>query len=195
MNTGVVLCYGLFAETNQEYKDYLDWVNKQIDEYELEQVVICGGFSNQQQPDVSEAETVKQYFIKKRADFSWILDDQSLTTPQNLINASVMSNPTDNYVVFGDLTRFAKIIWLSLAYLLKMDRSEIVDAFWEFGKDKKLKPFVYKSLTVLPFDFPTRSKYSAVAQSFSALLEVESIYNEELDQKIIKKRKEDFGVL
>lgn len=194
MNTGIVLGYGLFEESNQEYKDYLEWVNKQVVELGLDQVVLCGGFSSQQQPEISEAETMRQFLVKQRPDFNWILEEQSLTTPQNLKNSIQKIDTNDNIFVFGDLTRFAKIIWLSLAYILKLERSEIVDAFWEFGKDKKLKPFVYKNLAVLPFDFPSRTKYSAIAQSFSTLLEVESIYDPELDQKIIIKRKSDFGV-
>jgi hypothetical protein len=195
MKVGIVLGYGVFKETNQEYKDYLDWIAKEIGDKGLEKIVLCGGASNNLEPETTEAAALRDYLVKVLPDYKgFILEETSLTTPQNLEFAAKLIGPDDEMIVYGDLVRAAKIIWLSLHYLLKLERAEISRAIFDFAKDKKLKPFVYKNLTVLGFDFPSRDKYQAVSQSFSGLLEVEAVYDPGLDALILEQRRKDFGL-
>lgn len=194
MKKAIVLGYGLFKDSNQEYKDYLEWIAAEVKDKGFEKIILCGGASSNLEPDLTEGESMRQYLAKISPDLNLVLEEKSLTTPQNLEFASGEINSGDEIVVFGDLIRSAKIIWLSLHYLLKLDRQEISRVIFEFAKDRKIRPFVHKNLTVLCFDFPSRDKNQATMQSFSSLLEVEALYDQELEQMILDQRKIDFGL-
>jgi hypothetical protein len=196
MKIGIVLGYGLFEETNQEYKDYLNWISKEIGDNQIEKVILCGGTTNQNKPGVSEAQTIHEYLSQIKPGFNnFVLEDHSLTTNQNLENAAKELQQEDQIFVWCDLIRLAKVIWLSLFFLLKIDRPSINRAIFEFIKERKIKPFVYKNLVIKGFDFPSRDKYLATAQSFSTLLEIEAIFDPELDELILNQRKKDFGLV
>lgn len=195
MKTNVLLCYGTFEEPNEEYKKYLDWAMKDSVESGAEKIVVCGGHTNNLNFSISEAESVATYLHKINHGFAHIeLEDQSLTTNQNLEFASSKISPDDQITVYCDLARMAKIIWMASAYLLHKDRKEIANAIFEFSKDRKIKPFQSWNLTVKPFDFPSRDKYLCIAQTFSSLLEVEAIYDTEMENRIVEQRKIDFGI-
>ncbi len=194
MKINILLCYGVFEESNQEYRQYVEMVVKETQENQVEKIIVCGGHTNSKSPEISEAETVRNYIIKLNPGILVELEDQSLTTPQNLEFVSRTINSTDKITVYCDLARMAKVIWLSLTYLLHKNRQETVAIFFNFSKDQKLKPFVHENLSVKYFDFPSRDKYLCIAQTFSSLLEVEAIYNPEIENKIIEQRKIDFGI-
>jgi hypothetical protein len=195
MKTTIFLCYGTFTESNEEYKQYIEWFLKDSEENSAEKIIICGGHTNNTTPDISEAQTVFEYLQKIKPEISNVeLEDQSLTTNQNLEFASKKISPDDQITIYCDLARMAKIIWMAGAYLLHKDRKEIADIFFEFAKEKKLRPFQAWNLTVKYFDFPSRDKYQCIAQSFSSLIEVEAIYDPSIEEKIITQRHLDFGV-
>lgn len=56
------------------------------------------------------------------------------------------------------------------------------------------KPFVYKNLKVLTYDFPNRTKEETIGQSFAALLDVMALYNPEFNKMDLEQRKKDFGL-
>ncbi|OGD82852.1 hypothetical protein A2572_01990 [Candidatus Collierbacteria bacterium RIFOXYD1_FULL_40_9] len=195
MITAIVLGYGVFQESNQEYKDYLDWICKTIKDRGIEKLVICGGFTNPQLKDVSEAQSIYTYLkLNLPVETSIVLEEKSITTPQNLEFAKEEISAEDNILIFCDLARLAKVIWLSSRILLGKTQSEIGHAVLDFYLDKKIKPFDCWNLTVMSFDFPSRDKYQYFAQSFTGLIEVESLDDKSLDEKIITQRKKDFGI-
>ena len=194
MKVAIVLGYGVFDENNQEYKDYLDWIAQDIKNSKIERAILCGGYTNNTKPELSEAQSIHDYLKILLPNFDFFLEDKSLTTPQNFENAAKQVNKGDEIIVYGDLIRMAKISWLAIHFFLGLDRKEIARIVFGFAKDKKLKPFVYENLTIKVFDFPSRDKYLATAQSFSTLLEVEGIYDTELDRLILDQRKKDFGI-
>lgn len=195
MITSLILGYGLFEETNQEYKDYLDWIAKTVTDQKIEKLIICGGFTNSLHKDLSEAQSMNNY-IKKLlpSDIKIVLEEKSITTPQNLEFAKAEITAEDNILIFCDLARLAKVIWLSARILLGKSQSEVSHAVLNFYLDKKIKPFVNWNMTIMPFEFPSRDKYQYFAQSFTSLLEVESLSDKDLDEKILAQRKKDFGI-
>ncbi len=196
MNIAIVLGYGLFEESNQEYKDYLDWIAKTVTDQKIEKLIICGGFTNPLHKDLSEAQSMSNY-IKNLLppDIKIVLEEKSITTPQNLEFAKEEIATEDSVLIFCDLARLAKVIWLSARILLAKTQTEVSHSVLSFYLDKKIKPFVDWNLTVMPFDFPSRDKYQYFAQSFTSLLEVQSLDDPTLEEKIIVQRKKDFGLV
>lgn len=195
MKTGIVLCYGLFEETNLSYKSYLDWILQDCGQEGLERLIICGGRTNNLKPNVSEAETVAEYFHLVKPELKNIeLDDVSLTTNQNLEFISSKIKQDEQVIIYCDLARTAKVIWMAGAYLLHKDRQEIARVYFDVVKDKQIKPFLVWNVVVKGFDFPDRDKYQYLAQTFSSLIEVEAIYNDEIADKLIGQRKTDFKI-
>lgn len=196
MNIAIVLGYGLFEESNQEYKDYLDWIAKTVTDKKIEKLIICGGFTNPLHKDLSEAQSMGNY-IKNLLppDIKIVLEEKSITTPQNLEFAKEEIATEDSVLIFCDLARLAKVIWLSARILLAKTQTEVSHSVLNFYLDKKIKPYVDWNLTVMPFDFPSRDKYQYFAQSFTSLLEVESLDDPTLEEKIIVQRKKDFGLV
>lgn len=194
MKVAIFLCYGLYESTNQEYTDYINSMVSDVIANGVEKLIICGGHTNPHK-NISEAETVGNFLkTNNKIKIPILLESESLITSQNLEFASKNVHTDDTITVFCDLYRLAKVIWLAAHFLLKKTKSEISDALLEYAFAKKIKPFAAWNLTIMPFDFPSRDKYIAFGQSFSSILEIEAIYDKELDEKIIKQRKSDFGI-
>lgn len=196
MKTAIVLGYGVFQETNAEYKEYLDWIAKDCQEQGIEKIIFTGGCSNNTLPDISEAKANQKYFQKICPNISQsVLEEKSLTTAQNLqFSAHLIQPNLDEIIVYCDLYRTAKIIWISLHYLLGLSRHDIALSLLDFRKEKKIRPYIYKNLTVKGYDFPSRDKNIVLGQTYSSLIEVESLYDEEVDQKLNNQRKQEFGL-
>ena len=194
MNTAILLCYGYLEPENREYKDYVDWVVKDMTENDLEKLIICGGQTNPAKGEQTEAGSVKQYLRDTHPQLVNIeLEDRSITTNKNLEFVAGKITDEDKLIVYCDLTRVAKVTWLALTYLLRKDRHDTATILLEYVKGKKPIPFVYENLTVKGFVFPSRDINYAIAQSFSSLLEVEAIYDKTLEDKILEIRRQDFG--
>lgn len=194
MHIGIVLGYGLFEEPNQEYKDYLDWISAEVKENNIQRIIICGGHTNKLKPDLSEAQTIQQYLINKLPTTQFLLEDKSLTTNQNLENAKSLIDPEAKLTIWCDQIRMAKVIWIALHFLLKLKKPQISRTIFEFIKDRKIKSFIYQKLTVKGFDFPASDKEQAILQSFASILDVESLYDEELNEMLTAERKKNFGL-
>jgi len=196
MKIGIVLLYGLYNPARSDYKAYLDFISQKILEEKLEELILCGGFTDPKQTDKSEASTAKEYlsFVTKNFD-GYALEDRSLTTNQNLEFASEKINQNDELVVFCDLIRLAKVIWISQHFLLKESFENIYKSLFDFAHNKQLyKPFIHKNLKILAFDFPGKSKEETIAQSFAALIDVMALYDKEFDKMDLEQRKKDFGL-
>jgi len=200
MKVGIVLCYGHFHSGRtdyQSYKQYLDFVAEEIGRRGLERVLLCGGFTVPERPKDSEASTCHRYLLSVKPDFTnYVLEDRSITTNQNLEFAAKEIKPRDEVVVYGDLIRSAKIIWIAMHFLLKVPRDEIYRALHEFAYAKDLHKelpgeFRYRNLTVVGFDWPGRTKEETIRQIFATLMDVMSLYEEEKGRMEIEQRKKD----
>lgn len=196
MKTAVVLLYSLYSPKRIDYQQYLDFINDEIQHKNIEKVILCGGFTNPQRPKDSEAGTARQYLSSVNKTFkNFILEERSINTNQNLEFAKSQISESDELLVYCDLIRKAKIIWIALHYLLNSSQKEILIAFMNFIKDKDIyKDFHYKNLTIIGFDFPGKSKEETIGQTYATILDVLSLYDEEAQKEDIKQRKKDFGL-
>ena len=196
MKIGAALLYGLYDPTRTDYKSYLEFLSQVILEEKLDRLILCGGFTDPNQPTKSEASTAMEYIKSINNSFDgFVLEDRSLTTNQNLEFAAEKIGREDEIVVFCDLIRLAKVIWISLHFLLKKNQEDIYSALFQFTHEKQLyEPFVYKNLKVVAYDFPGKSKEETIAQSFAALIDVMALYSSEFDKMDLEQRKKDFGL-
>jgi len=196
VKTGVVLCYGLYSPERTDYKEYLDFIAKEIDKRNLERVILCGGFTNPKRPKESEASTARDYLLSVKPDFtSYVLEDSSINTNQNLEFAAKSLGKEEEIVVYGDLIRLAKIIWIAMHFLIGAPQKEIYKALHDFAHAKDLyREFEYRNLKIVAFDFPGRTKGETIGQSFAALLDVMALYDKGFNQANIEQRKKDFGL-
>mgnify|MGYP001601676814 CR=1 FL=1 len=196
MKTAIVLGYGVFQETNTEYKEYLEWIAKDCQEQGIEKIIFTGGCSNNTLPGISEAKANLDYLQKIYPNMPQsVLEEKSITTAQNLQFSAQFIDPNlDVIIVYCDLYRTAKINWISLHYLLGLSRHDIAILLLEFVKVRKIRHFTYKNLTVKGYDFPSRDKMIAFGQTYSSLIEVESLYDQDVDQKLNDQRKQEFGI-
>ncbi len=194
MKVGILLCYGQFQETNEEYRQYVDWVVNEARQNGIEKLIISGGHTNIRKPEVSEAETIKDYLALKSPDFPVVLENESLTTQQNIEFTAKMVTKEDEVTIYCDLIRLAKVIWFALSFFKEKDRRQIDGIIFNFGKDRKIQLFKFENLTVKPFDFPGRTKYECVFQTFASLWEIDGIYDLSFGEKVLNERRKDLGL-
>jgi hypothetical protein len=194
VKTGVVLCYGLYSSERKDYKQYLDFIAEEIDKQGLERVILCGGFTNPERSRDSEASTVQEYLLSVKPDFTnYTLEDKSINTNQNLEFAAQRLSKDDEIMVYGDLIRLAKIIWIAMHFLVGASQEDIYKAVFEFAYDARdlYKDFKYKNLKVVAFDFPGKTKEETIGQSFAVLLDVMALYDEKKNRMDVEQREKD----
>src|SRR4030043_719127 len=196
MNTRIVLLYGLFDPKRKDYVDYLSFIAKDIRIKELGKIILCGGYTDPKKPKESEALSAMKYLKGVNPNFiNYILEDKSINTNQNLEFAAKDINNLENITVYCDLTRLAKVIWMSMHFLLNEKQAQIYAELFKFTYQKNhYKPFVYKNLSVIGFDFPGKTKEEMIGQSFATLLDVMAVYNKNYNEMDIQQRKKDFGL-
>ncbi|NMB91658.1 DUF218 domain-containing protein [candidate division WWE3 bacterium] len=196
MKTAVILLYGLFSPERSDYKGYFDFLATEIKDKNIEKVILCGGFTNPRVHDKSEASTAKDYLLSIQPGFTnYILEEKSITTNQNLEFARENLSKNDEIIVYCDLIRKSKVIWISMHFLLQADIGTISKAFMDFVKDKDLyKEFSYNNLKIIGYDFPGKSRDEIIGQSYATLIDVLALYSEELNKMDVSQRKKDFGL-
>jgi len=192
----IVLLYGLYSLERKDYQTYLDFIAKEIKTKKYDQVILCGGFTDPKRPTESEASTAKVYLLSQNPSFtSYVLEDQSVTTNQNLEFASRRINKGDKIIVYYDLCRKAKVIWISLHFLLDLKQEKIYQLLIDFAYQKNPhKDFICQNIKVMGFDFPNRSKEELMAQSTASILDVMATTNPKLEELDVTYRKKDFGL-
>lgn len=100
--TVAIMCYGLYGyeyRTPEEVKDLIDYfyscaqyIKTLHKRNRLSGIVLCGGFTNPQYPDVSEAGTSAQYLLNLLKiyevpveEINACLEEQSYNTAQNIV--------------------------------------------------------------------------------------------------------------
>lgn len=196
MKTAVVLLYGLYSPERKDYQAYLDSIAQEIKANNFEQVVLCGGFTNPKRPHESEASTVHDYLLSVNPSFTnFVLEDQSVTTNQNLEFAANRVTKNDQIVVYCDLCRQAKVIWIACHFLLGLSQTQIYQLLIDFAYQKDVyKNFCQQNLTVKGFDFVGRTKEELIGQIYASILDVIATTNPELERVDVAYRKKDFGL-
>ncbi len=195
MLTGVILLYGIFDKRNEGYKGYLDFIVKEVHSSNFDRIILCGGYTDPARPTISEALAAKQYLEEISKFPNFVLEDKSINTNQNLEFAAQKLQSGEKTVVYCDLIRKAKVIWLALHYLIKLDPKTIYEQLLTFASQRDLyKEFSYQTLAVRGYDFKGRTKEEMIGQSYASILDVVSLYDKEMEEMDIAQRKKDFGL-
>jgi len=199
MKVGVVLGYGLFTPERKDYKAYLDSVARHIGEDGLDRAILCGGFTDPKQPDKSEAGTIKEYLLSANPNFNqYVLEEESINTNQNIEFAAKEISEEDEVYIYCDSIRLPKVFWIAAHFILGKSQTEIARVFIEYAKTGSTsvdinKPIVFERLRTIGFDFPKEKGY-IIAQTAASLVDVMSLYNEEIKNLDEEVRKEIFGI-
>ncbi len=200
MRIGIVLLYGLYTEEREDYREYLDYISDEIQRENLDKVMLCGGHTNPNRPDDSEASTVQDYLLTKSTFNQYLLEDSSITTNQNLMYAAeklteMNINEEDEIFVYGDLTRKSKIAWIAIHEILNLSQKEIFEFMLEYVHEQNIyKDIRCRNLIVKGFDFAGKSREETIAMSFTAILDVLALYNPDLEKADTARRKQLFGI-
>lgn len=196
MKVAVVLLYGAYTPKRDDYRNYLDFIAEQIDKEGFDKVILCGGFTNPKTPEISEASSARDYLLTKFNFDGYILEDRSINTNQNLEFAvkHLDNFSTEKFFVYCDLARKAKVIWISLHYFLNLKPEKIYKLLLDYISQRNIyKDFIFGSLTVRGFDFD-KSKEETIGLSYTSILDVMAIYNEEMSRMDLEQRRKDFGI-
>ncbi len=120
----LILPYGVFEESNLQYKEYLDTAFEKVTASNNAKIVISGGFSNKNFPDLSEAQSVKNYFVTKNPTFSdkLIIEETALTTARSI---EIVSRLYPIHFIVCDSIRAPKVFYLAATHVLHMPEEEI----------------------------------------------------------------------
>ena len=194
----IVHLYGVYSPERQDYANYLSWVAQQIKLAEVDTVILCGGFTVPNLPQISEASSAKEYLSQKINNVTWLLEDGSFTTYQNTYNAAKIIiqnnlNPSSIYVL-ADHSRQAKVIWLALTLLLEQAKIEAYRNLASRSSQANYDgPFSCDKLTLLTFNYQSKLSDEAIRQTYSALIDALPVYDKALDAIATQNRRRDFG--
>lgn len=196
MKVAIVLLYGIYSKGRDDYAVYLDFVSEEIGNRSFDKVILCGGYTDPNRPGESAAGTAREYLRKLNPSFdNYVMEDRSINTNQNLEYASQEIENSDTVIVYCDLIRQAKVIWIALHHLLSVPMSEILGAFMLFIKSKDVyKNFTYKNITIIGFDFKGKTREEMIGQTYATILDVLSLYSHDVEEADIEQRKLDFNL-
>jgi len=192
--TAIILLYGLYSPDRQAYTRYLENITDDIKKNDIARVILCGGFTDPKKPGVSEAGSVKAFLERAGFKKEIVLEDRSITTNQNLELAAQMIEPGEEVIVYGETARYAKIIWLSLHFLLGLRKQEIYKLVLDFYKGRELEAdFKYSNLTVKNVGCGSQAE-DVFGQTFASILDVLAVYDRELGDLDLESRKKELGL-
>lgn len=198
MNTSIILLYGLLNPARKDiarYHQYLQRASEDINKTDAEKLILCGGFTDPKNPHLSEASTVQEYLKDKLTLQNIVLEDQSITTNQNLeFAATLVNGKEDSITVYCDLARQAKVTWAALHFLLKVEPREIYTIVLEFATDRDpYKNFHYNNLTIKGIEY-SQNKEEILGQTHASIIDVMALFDTEMEKMELEQRKKDFGI-
>jgi hypothetical protein len=107
MNIALILGYGVHLEGEFPY---LDLIIPHLQSFDL--IIPCGGFTNRDTPDISEALSIQKYLESTGIEKDFLLEDASLTTPENILNGKKLIDSmegVESITIFCDSIRVPKI--------------------------------------------------------------------------------------
>ncbi len=204
-NISIILGYGIFVKPMPEYQQYLETLLKDIINRQSDLIIICGGCSNKNYPKLSEAVSIRDFFLDLHPELNHqiIIEDKSLSTPQSLENSFDLIEQSHNDFssinVYCDSCRSPKVLYLALSLLDKTltekDKLEIIGHIYlNNSPDVSQKTFFnYKKLNIV--GIPLSNNMSLIAhQIMSSMLEMHSFDYPDFHQQFVDWRKKQWGV-
>lgn len=116
----IILGYGIYTDENTSYKNYLDIAAGIIKGTQTDLIITTGMATNPNYPDLTEAQSMKEYLKDKVNGIPFLLEETSLSTQQNIsLSAALMAknkmNP-DKLIIISDSIRLPKTFFFTLHY-------------------------------------------------------------------------------
>ncbi|MBP6989229.1 YdcF family protein [Candidatus Shapirobacteria bacterium] len=113
-DTAIILGYGVLIKPNPNYEKYFLSALESIQSGNYQKIIFCGGCTNPNYPNLSEAQSIKKFFEETNLSLpELITEDNSLTTAQNL--EFFKKHVSENFTIFCDSVRVPKIFYLCLS--------------------------------------------------------------------------------
>ncbi|MEK7527560.1 MAG: ElyC/SanA/YdcF family protein [Patescibacteria group bacterium] len=207
-NVGIILGYGVFIPPNPEYQSYLDQAKNLILEKGFDTTIITGSFTNPKYPHLSEASSIFDYFLSQSNKLNIILEDQSLTTYQNLLFSkdiiSTRLKTLDSVFIIADSIRVPKVFFHSLEIFspLFLKAMTTEDRLRLLATESRLHDpdtlpnpiaFSFEKLTVQGISLSNDSK-SIAHQIISSLIESHYLEYPSLHREFIAWRQKKWGI-
>jgi putative lipoic acid-binding regulatory protein len=205
----VIFGFGLFDETNLKYKAYLDRFAKLVAKKKIDAVVLCGGHTNVEFPEKSEAGTMAAYLTPILPDSVKIYtEDRSLTTEQNVKFAKELLDlsPENKIFLVADSVRFFKDFWFVLHHWYGLTKEEIITQLLsimltEISENPKRtielkeikKKLKYKN-TEIVIDALHKDYLNAMHTIITELFEIEALYDPKVYDKYMEMTRAKFRV-
>jgi len=206
-NISIVLGYGIFVKPNPDYQKYLESALDDILNCKSDLVITCGGCSNKDRPDLSEADSIRTLFLELHPELKSIIttETKSLSTPENLSQSLQLINRhypnPETVTVYCDSCRVPKVFYLCLSLFLKnqnlteKEKLTILSNIYlskldDFSKNVELN---YQNIKVVGIAL-SNSMTLISQQIISSMLEMHSFDYPDLHQQFIDWRKKKWGV-
>jgi hypothetical protein len=204
----ILLGYGLFEESNINYRKYLDNFVSFVNQNKTDTIVLCGGRTDPKHPSRSEAQSMKDY-IKPRikVNAKILLERKSLTSAQNIDFAKKLIQLKNNEIsIFCDNIKPPQIMWYVLHYWFKFSKSNIEKYYINYARKYYTKHYTteqigkeivkgisYKNVIIKPYKMRTDIDDS-VSSQISSILQINSLYDKKLYKEFIKSIRIKFGL-
>lgn len=201
----IVLGYGVFVKPQPEYQQYLESVLKDILLRRSDKIIICGGCSNKNHPQLSEAQSINNLYLELHPELKdkIIIEDGSLSTPESLkFSHELISRDYQNpecVTIYCDSCRSPKVFYLALS-LFSQNKFSEKERLMILGQNIKEQPdvsqktlFNFQNLYVV--GIPLSDNMTLIAnQIMSSMLEMHAFDYPDLHQQFIDWRKKQWGV-
>ena len=202
-NYAVLFGFGLFDESNPRYKAYVDRFAKFVNKEGIDEIVLCGGHTNRDMPEKSEAGTIAEYLRPLiGANVKVHVEDQSFTTEQNIKFAKQYINldGSNRIIIISDSVRFFKVFWIMLDHWFNLSKEEIIQNWFDIVKRiyenpkkkgttielKDIKRLLgYKNVRII-IDKHHRDYKSGMHTIISEPFEIEALYNQMVYDKFME---------
>ncbi len=205
--TAVLLGYGLFDTSNETYRGYVDGFIDFANSGNVERVVLCGGRTDPRRPLVSEAASMRDYMSGRlRGSIELRLEEESLTTMQNIEGAKRFVDLEDEIFVFCASAKLPKVAWCAMHYWLGMGRAEIAGAFISYFREhdnnhitaEMAGEVLSRGMTVRNIRFVPYAMWndanSMLGNMATTLIEIEALYDRRLYDEAIGRARKKFGL-
>lgn len=205
-NISIILGYGVFIPPNANYQKYLEDVLNACLKNQPDLIIVCGGHSSSKYPDFSEAETIRDFYLRIHPELKSkiIIEPNSLSTPENLEFAKNLIiekyQKIENVIVYCDSCRLPKVFYLSSSQFLNSQNLSEKDRLVILGNIfLSQQPDVsqnisctYQNLTVVGIPLSDTKELIAY-QIMSSMLEMHAFDYPDLHRQFIDWRKKKWG--
>lgn len=189
MHIALILGYGVHLGGTFPY---LDLIQPHLEKFDL--IIPCGGFTNRDTPEISEALSIQMYLESKGVEKKFLLEDASLTTPENILYAKNLIDSLENVesiTIFCDSIRVPKItvqalqVYLGYSLEKSLDHALELHIQWrDEGHSLTQKTIVHHNHLTIHGVKLDRTPEEIGDQIIASLAEVHMIHSEKSRQRL-----------